>query len=95
MSTSDPNNVQFTVQVRCSSTLAALDSPASDCATPGQLENQTAGSYLQVRASAVVAKDDPIMAVGRSVNSLFSTFGLGKPFPNQVTVTDASVAIVE
>jgi hypothetical protein len=86
-----------TVQIRCSSTRAALDSPASSCNGGAEPDpsNQAAGTYIQVRSSAVVASDDPIMAVGRSVNSLFSTFGLGTPFPNQVTVTDASVAIVE
>ena len=91
VSTSNPSQVQFTVGIKCGSSLATLDAQPS-CANP---ENQSSGSYIQVRASAVVAKDDPIMAVGRSVNALFSTFGLGTPFPNQVTVTDSSVAIVE
>jgi len=91
VSTSDPKNVQFSVELKCGSDLATLDAQPS-CGSP---ENQAPGTYLQVRASAVVAKDDPIMAIGRSVDSLFSTFGLGSPFPDQVTVTDSSVAIVE
>ena len=97
VSTSDPQNVQFSVRIRCSSSLDTLDTPASDCNGGSELhpEDQLAGTYIQVRSSAVVAKDDPIMAVGRSVNALFSTFGLGSPFPDQVTVTDSSVAIVE
>jgi Flp pilus assembly protein TadG len=95
VSSTDPS--KFTVDIRCSSTLAALDTPASECNGGSEPDpsNQASGTYIQVRASAVVAKDDPIMALGRSVNALFSTVHLGSPFPDQVTVTDSSVAIVE
>ena len=85
---SDPS---FTVEIKCGADLATLDAQPQ-CLNP---ELQPTGTYIQVRASAVVAKTDPIMALGRSVNAVFSTIGVGSPLPDQVTVTDSSVAIVE
>ena len=80
-----------TVSIKCGDNLATLDSQP-ECANP---EFQPAGRYIQVRASSVAAQDDPVMALARTVNSLFGAVGAGEPFPSTVTVTDASVAIVE
>ena len=79
------------VSIKCGDDLATLDAQP-ECANP---ESQPAGRYIQVRASTVAAEDDPVMALARTVNSLFGAVGAGEPFPSTVTVTDASVAIVE
>ena len=54
-----------------------------------------AGSYLKVRATLTIGRDNPIIALGRGINGLFSSLGMGKPFPDQMHLTDASVAIIE
>lgn len=79
------------VQLRCGDDLATLDAQP-DCTNPELL---APGRYVQVRASSVVAADDPVMAIARTVNSLFRVIGAGEPFPPSATVTDASVALVE
>lgn len=80
-----------TVSIRCGADLATLDAQP-ECTNP---EAQPPGRYIQIRASSVVAEDDPVMAVARSVNALFGAIGAGEPFPPSATVTDASVALVE
>lgn len=80
-----------TVEITCGDDLATLDSQPP-CANP---ELFPSGRYLQVRASTVVASNDPVMAIARSVNGLLNAIGAGEPFPPNVTVTDSSVALIE
>jgi len=53
------------------------------------------GSYLKVKATLTMGSDNPIIALGRGINGIFSSLGMGKPFPDQMHLTDASVAIIE
>ncbi len=80
-----------TVEIKCGTDLATLAAQPA-CANP---EAEPAGRYLQIRASSVVASNDPVMAIARSVNSLFGAVGLGRPFPPNLLVTDSSVALIE
>lgn len=85
-----------TVQIRCGATLTESGPGALNaCPNPENQSAHPAGSYLQVRATATVAQDDPIMALARSVNGLFRAIGAGNPLPNSITLSDSSVAIVE
>lgn len=80
-----------TVEITCGDDLATL-AAQPPCANP---ELFPSGRYLQVRATTVVASNDPVMAIARSVNRLFDAIGAGEPFPPNVTVTDSSVALIE
>lgn len=79
------------VTVECS---ASTEGPWSAC-NPNDATVARPGTYLKVRASAVVADDDPVMALARSVNGALSILGAGDALPETVTLTDASVALIE
>lgn len=54
------------------------------------------GTFLKVRATAVVAHDDPVMGLARTANALTQFFGAEEgPFPPSLTLTDSSVALIE
>ena len=80
------------VSVQCANTTAG---PWFDC-NPRDTTVARPGTYLKVGATATVAHDDPIMATARSVNALTRLFGAETgPFPDSLTLTDSSVALIE
>jgi Flp pilus assembly protein TadG len=91
--------IVVTVEIRCGTTLVDSAAPGDGgltvCSDPENQAAHPAGSFLQVRATATVSRNDPIMGLARSVNALFSLMFAGKPLPDAVTVSDSSVATVE
>ena len=77
-----------TIDIQCGTSPSSL----STCTNP---ESQPPGNFVQVKASLLVASSDPVMAFARSVNGLLGVLHVGAPFPASVTVTNASVAMVE
>jgi Flp pilus assembly protein TadG len=75
-------------------TISCGPAPASltTCANP---ELQTTGNYIQVTVTKVVASNDPVMAFSRAVNGMLGIVHAGAPLPSSVTVSEASVAIIE
>jgi hypothetical protein len=88
-----------TIEIRCGKTLTESsvsgDGGLAPCSDPQDQSAHPAGSYLQVRATATVSQNDPVMELSRSVNTLFSLLGAGKPLPEAITLSDSSVATVE
>jgi Flp pilus assembly protein TadG len=88
-----------TIEIRCGQTLTESTSPGDNglavCADPQDQTTHPAGSYLQVRATATVSQNDPIMELARSVNTLFRLIRVGDVLPNSITLSDSSVATVE
>jgi Flp pilus assembly protein TadG len=78
------------VSVKCGTDPNAL----SACPNP---EVMPPGTYLEVSASAPVATNDPVLALGRSINGLLSTIvpGSPRPFPQTITASESSVAVIE
>jgi len=78
----------LTVEIQCGTSPSSL----TTCTNP---ELQPPGNFVQVKASLVVASNDPVMAFARSVNGLLGVLHVGAPLPASVTVSNASVAMVE
>lgn len=78
------------VSVNCGTDPNALTA----CPNP---EVMPPGTYLEVSASAPVATNDPVLALGRSINGLLSTIvpGSPRPFPQTITASESSVAVIE
>jgi Flp pilus assembly protein TadG len=76
------------VTITCGPTPSSL----TTCANP---ESQPTGNYVQVKVTKVVASNDPVMAFSRAVNALLGIVHAGAPLPSSVTVSEASVAIIE
>ena len=55
------------------------------------------GTYIEVSASAPVATTDPVLELGRTVNSLIGLLvpGSPEPFPQSITASESSVAVIE
>jgi hypothetical protein len=90
---SSASPVVATVEIRCGSSLNG--STMTVCGDPQDPSAHPPGSYLQVRATATVAQDDPIMALARSVNVLFRLIRVGDVLPNSITLSDSAVATIE
>lgn len=78
------------VAVQCGTDPNAL----APCSNP---ETYPPGTYLEVTASAPVASNDPILGLGRSINGLLDVMlpGSPSPFPESITATESSVAVIE
>ena len=81
------------VTVKCGTDPNAL----ATCAPPSGPETFPPGTYLEVTASAPVASNDPILGLGRSINGLLDAMlpGSPSPFPQSITATESSVAVIE
>ena len=81
------------VTVKCGTDPNAL----TPCAPPSGPETYPPGTYLEVTASAPVASNDPIIGLGRSINGLLDAMlpGSPSPFPQTITATESSVAVIE
>ena len=79
-----------TVAVKCGTDPNALTA----CPNP---EVMPPGTYLEVTASAPVAASDPVIGLGRSVNGVLGVLlpGDPNPFPESITATESSVAVIE
>ena len=99
----DPDAGSVAVQVFCAppapsggaSSVKVDDSAFTKCPLPEDRVHWPPGSYLKVKATLTMGGDNPIIALGRGINGIFSSLGMGKPFPDQMHLTDASVAIIE